>query len=89
MAEILTEFAFRRQGGRKWAEHPWDEWFDGQIRKAVKGVDYNSKTRSFASLVGTEARRRGITARTNIVDDGNAVVFQSYDKPESEPTDER
>lgn len=85
MPEILTKFAFKGRGGRSGAKHPWGEWFDGQIRKAVKGVDYHSKTKSFASLVATEARRRGIKARSNVVDDGNAVVFQS----ESEPADER
>lgn len=55
--------------------YPWDEWFDGQTRKAVKGEDFKIAAANFRHTIKAAARRRGLDVRTRV--DGDSVIFKT------------
>jgi hypothetical protein len=67
-------------------KYPWDEWLDGQPRKAVHGTDFTIAPESFRSAVKSAAeslsKRRLASGQPGIaayakVENGN-VTFQAY-----------
>jgi hypothetical protein len=75
MAEILDDFDFNK------GKYPWKEWEDGKIRKAVKGVDFQTTPSTFQSTLGQRARSNGMRVQTERVGE-DGVVFQFYLKSE-------
>lgn len=69
--ETMTEASFRRR-------HPWDEWFDGKIRKAEAGVDFDGEPAAFRYTLRAAANRHGFSIRTSVK--GNFVIFQTSQK---------
>ena len=60
----------KRSRGQK---YPWDEWMDGSIWSAEKGVDFDTAADSFRALVHNAARVRGLKATTRV--SGDEVIF--------------
>lgn len=55
--------------------YDWDEWFDGQPRRATRGDDYDTDSRTFAKSVRSAAHRRGLTVQTKETEEW--VEFQT------------
>lgn len=79
MATTLDEYDFRHRGPIP--KYPWREWLDGRIWKIVKGKDYEISTQQMRNSVAGAAARQGKAIRTEVVDDGKAIVFQAIPKP--------
>lgn len=75
MAELASEAAFGQAGGYK---YPWDEWADGQVRRAVRGEDFEVDAAAFTSNLHQAARKRSMKVRTKKENDGGSVIFQFY-----------
>jgi hypothetical protein len=60
------------------SRYPWDQLLDGDPWELVYGEDFQSKPMTFISNALTQARRRGGSVRTRIVENGDrsAVVIQ-------------
>lgn len=70
MAEVLDDFQFT--GGR--GSYP-DEWFDGKIRKLVRGDDFTAKPTSLRQSLGRVARdKHQKSIRVKIIDDDTVVI---------------
>lgn len=65
--------------------YPWDEWFDGQVRKAQRGVDFQVTAANFRYTIKAAAKRRNLVVRTKVR--GDDVTFQAV-KPAPEPAQE-
>jgi hypothetical protein len=76
MAQILDSFP---EGDRPddRVKYPWALWLDGTPRKLTRGVDFDCSLMSFYRLVRTTANRRGITVRTFIPTEENAILLQA------------
>jgi hypothetical protein len=76
MAQILDSFP---EGDRPddRVKYPWALWLDGTPRKLTRGVDFGCSLMSFYRLVRTTANRRGITVRTFIPTEENAILLQA------------
>ena len=44
----------------KYTKYPWEEWFDGQIRKFTYGTDFFTSTKSFYSVIQQAAAVREV-----------------------------
>ena len=75
MAERLDSFDFRTIGGKK--KYPWELWFDGNVWKLTRGVDFFVRTEGFRSAAMGAAARRGVQIRTSCPDD-QTIVIQAY-----------
>ena len=53
--------------------YPWDEWLDGSVWELEKGRDFNSKVPTFRANAQTQARKRGRSVRTRLLDDGHVT----------------
>ena len=73
MAEILENYDFPVWGPQE-CRYPYDEWFDGQIWKITKGIDFNCTIESMRVSLWTTAKKRGIKIRTS--KKGDALIFQ-------------
>lgn len=82
MAEQIKDFEFTR-GRAGYAE--METWLDGKIYKLVQGVDFTVKVASVRSSINEAAKRRGKKVRSNVVDDGKAIVIQAYANPNGTP----
>ncbi|MAZ23228.1 MAG: hypothetical protein CMB22_00275 [Euryarchaeota archaeon] len=80
MAEILESYTFAQRG--RGSTHPYEEWFDGRIRRLIKGVDFECAPASIRQSVYTAARSRNIKVSTNLLP--NALVLQAQ-KETDEP----
>lgn len=69
----LTEYGFEGRGRRQM--YAWDEWFDGSIWRAERGIDFQCEPESFRVQACTEAKQRGIKVQTSV--EGDAVIFQA------------
>lgn len=74
MAEVLDEFDFRNGGS---SLYPWDEWFDGRIRRLRQGEDFVTDPRTMRTALQARARKRGGRARTHVK--GDSVTFQFFE----------
>lgn len=66
----------RFESGR--ATYPWSDWANGEIWRAVEGVDFVSTVDGFRSALYCHARSRGLTVRIAVKRDSKqtAVEFQ-------------
>jgi hypothetical protein len=86
MAEILEDFDFTKKRKRA-SSYPWEEWFDGQIRKLTQEVDFPGSATNFRVRLYREAKRRGYVLQTRVVND-DAIVVQCTgvaDAPSGKP----
>jgi hypothetical protein len=58
----------------KYTKHPWDEWFDGQLRELEFGVDFFTGTKSFYQNVRQAAARYKV--RVLVTTQGDRVYVQ-------------
>jgi hypothetical protein len=58
--------------------YPWDQLMDGQVWQLTRGEDYTAKTNTVLANARTQAKRRGGTVRTRIVNDAGreSLVIQ-------------
>lgn len=57
MAEVLTEFSPRFM--RRNQKHRWQDWFDGNVWRLTRGIDFKILLTSFRASACTAARERG------------------------------
>jgi len=76
MAEILEDYEFVQWGPQE-CLYPYDEWFDGQIWKITKGIDFNCTLESMRISLFSQAKKRGMKIRTSKKDD--TLIFQRRD----------
>jgi hypothetical protein len=94
--EILDASTIEWTPSKTRNKYPWDEWLDGQPRKAVQGVDFQITPESFRSAVKSAAdslsRKRtaaglpGIAAHAKVHE--GTVTFQAYLLPAAEASEE-
>jgi hypothetical protein len=63
MAQILRGFSARRSGPAP--IYPWKQWFDGQTRRIVHGVDFTCTWRSMVRNIRHAAKMRGLRVRVS------------------------
>ncbi len=76
MAEVLEKFPGREN--RRNSKYPWDEWTDGQIRKAIKGEDFETTAADFRSMLHAAGGRYGMKVKTRTPHDQESISFQFY-----------
>jgi hypothetical protein len=77
MAEIIQG----DQAFRAYTRYPWDEWTDGQRRRALKGEDFHCSAQSLRVRLYQEAKKREMKVTTRLegrVGNEDKVVFQFY-----------
>lgn len=87
MAEVVDEWpetARSARGSGSKFKYPWDEWFDGKMRKLQHGVDYELETRNMQRGILKKARQRNVRIRTAVEDD---VIY--LQRIEGVPTGQR
>ena len=70
MVEVLDSWP---DGLHVAGKYPWDEWMDGRVRRAQRGLDYDCTTRNFQVQLRQAASRRALTLRSRRI--GESVVF--------------
>jgi hypothetical protein len=55
------------------SKHNWDAILDGGIHQLEHGVDFQCKAATFATLVRSAAKKRGLGVRVNAVEGGLVV----------------
>jgi hypothetical protein len=59
--EILSDYTFKvTSRGRP--SYPWDEWFDGRIRRLIHGSDFTASPQTFAGMARGREKNRGLSA---------------------------
>jgi hypothetical protein len=61
-------------------DYPWDEWFDGQGHKLIKGKDFDGSMMEFCDLLVARAWETHYFIRWRWVDDG--IYFMANEIPE-------
>jgi hypothetical protein len=79
MAEVDKDFDFTAHHGN--IRYPWEKWFDGQVWRLNRGEDFEIPTISMRTQIFTNASRRGLKARTRVIED--SLWLQVY-TPESD-----
>tara|TARA_R110000824_G_scaffold207256_1_gene392559 strand:+ start:713 stop:1027 length:315 start_codon:yes stop_codon:yes gene_type:complete len=69
MAEILEDYKFPR-----YSKYPFDEWFDGQIRELVMGIDFDVPIPSMRASIYNAAFRKHLRVRTHVTASGTLIV---------------
>ena len=75
MAEILEDHEFGKVGRSD--GYPYDEWFDGQVWKLVRGTDYECTSSSMRTSAQQVGKTRNKNVRTNMIMDGKGIVVQA------------
>src|SRR5258708_6964235 len=59
-------------------QYPWEEWLDGRAWQPTKGEDYTSKPTTIIQNARLQAKRRGGSVRTRLLqrDDAQHIVVQ-------------
>jgi len=61
---------------------PWDQLTDGQVWQLTYGEDYTAKTNTVLANARTQAKRRGGTVRTRILNDaGRESLVLQFHRP--------
>ena len=60
-----------------YTRYPWDEWFDGQARRATQGADFEVTPKDFAIAARKAAKSRGVTVRVSVNSERKTVDFQA------------
>lgn len=77
MSEVVKSFEGRQ--GRP-PTYPWEEWMDGEIHKLYRDEDFpNAQVTSFRVRAHQVAKDHGLKVRTQIVDDGDAILLEFYE----------
>jgi hypothetical protein len=63
------------------ARHDWPQLLNGDIWQLRRGEDFNGKAKTFVQNARSQAKRRGATIRTRLVDE-ETVVLQFRDAAE-------
>lgn len=80
MSEVVPSFEGRQ--GRP-PTYPWDEWMDGEIHKLYQAEDFpNALVTSFRVRAHQVAKSYGLKVKTQIVDDGAAILIEFYSPDE-------
>jgi hypothetical protein len=60
------------------SRYPWDELLDGDPWELVQGEDFRAKPTTFVANARAQAKRRGGTVRTRLLQEGDrsSVVIQ-------------
>lgn len=61
----------------QYARYPWDDWLDGQARRAYQGQDFEVTPKDFAISVRKAAKSRGLTVRASVNTERGTVDFQA------------
>jgi hypothetical protein len=82
MAEIIDKIPeiidkIPARGGR--LSYPWDEWFDGQLRKLTAGEDFSVKVHSMYAMARSAAQIRNITLLYNNIRDEHLYLQADLD----------
>ena len=80
MASVMSAMPNGNRGrarGSSWLT----PYLDGQVWRLVKGVDFNSSTRTVQTYVPVAARRLGIKATTAVRRDEPDVIYVQAHKP--------
>jgi hypothetical protein len=70
MARVIDTFPAATSQSR----YPWDEWLDGRVWELIAGEDFSSKPETIRQNATVQAHRRGGTARTRLIQDGERQV---------------
>lgn len=73
MAKVLRGVSLRTRRLRD--DYPWKEWLNGKKYEAKRGEDFFNTAKAFRSILYLEAKERGLSVITNVVDD-DTVRFQ-------------
>lgn len=77
MSEVVDNFPIRQ--GRP-PTYDWPRWIDGEIHKVYQRDDFpNALVTSFRVRAHQVAKSYGLKVRTQIVDDGDAILLEFYD----------
>jgi hypothetical protein len=61
------------------SRYPWSEFFDGGVWQLIQGEDYDSKTKTFVVNARAQAKRRGGTLKTRLIEqDGRESVVMQF-----------
>lgn len=71
MAQILDSFPAIPHK----TKYPYDEWFDGKVRRLLHGEDFTVAPQSIRSLLYAQAKQRGMPLKVTI--DGDDVIVQA------------
>lgn len=71
MADLVNNFNFGESSSN--VSYPWEEWTDGQTRKAIKGTDFNCTIDSFIAGLYRMADRKKI--KVQVHKEGDSCVF--------------
>ena len=63
-------------------KYAWSEWTDGEAWLLVRGEDYTLNDEAMRAIAHVTAKRRGLTVRTRVSEEGLVVQFS---RPEPEP----
>jgi hypothetical protein len=75
MAEVLKSHEWNHEGFR--SKPLPEEWFDGQVRRLHRGVDFTVQLKSLQTRLNREARARGMHSRTRLNHDDGTVIMQA------------
>lgn len=70
MARTLEEFPAPTGQQR----YPWDQWLDGRVWELTQGTDFAAKPSTFRTNAQLQASKRGGTAKTRSLKQGDAEV---------------
>ena len=56
------------------ARHDWPQLLNGDVWKLRRGEDFNGKAKTFVQNARSQAKRRGCTVKTRLLDDETVVV---------------
>jgi hypothetical protein len=59
------------------SRYPWDQLLDGSVWKVNPGTDFGGKPKSFVHSARAQARRRGGTVRTRLIEDDVVLQFRA------------
>ena len=87
MAVIVRDMPKVKHRGRSPVVYP-EEWFDGQIRKLVRDVDFKGKPRSFQATLRNYGYARHLKLIVRTMDESLFIQFTPYELRNGEPPEE-
>ncbi len=80
MADVMESYVFGH--GKRRNKYPWKLWFNGQIWRLTKGVDFDVPVHVMRCGAYQKAKRDGIVL--NIEVDGECVILRAVVKANDE-----
>jgi hypothetical protein len=78
VAKVVEDFDWGIPG--RPAKYPWDEWLDGRIWVLRRGEDFACDVETIRSGAKKRLRKKGMTIRTRIHEEGDVLVMQVVPK---------